>query len=78
MPTYVYETISPDGVEGKRFEISQSIKDAPLQRHPETGEEIRRVITLPLVLGTALGANSAADGPPSGGHCCGGGCGCGH
>ncbi|MBL9120157.1 MAG: zinc ribbon domain-containing protein [Phycisphaerae bacterium] len=77
MPTYVYETVTKDGSEGKRFEISQSIKDPPLERHPETGEPVRRVVTLPLVLGTALGANAAAEGP-SGGHCCGGGCGCGH
>jgi hypothetical protein len=77
MPTYVYETVTTDGSEGKRYELSQSIKDAPLTRHPETGESIRRVITLPLVLGTSLGAPAGYD-APSGGHCCGGGCGCGH
>jgi len=46
MATYVYETIprSP-GDETKRFEVVQSMKDAPLQRHPDTGEPVRRVIS---------------------------------
>lgn len=46
MATYVYETIprSP-GDEPRRFEIVQSMKDAPLSRHPETGEPVRRVIS---------------------------------
>ncbi len=74
MPTYVYETVKSDGSAGTRFEFSQSIKDPPLARHPETGEEIRRVVTLPTVLGTSLGANSAAAGPT--GPACGPGCGC--
>lgn len=75
MPTYVYETVTKDGSSGKRFEIAQSIKDAPLDRHPETGEPVRRVVTLPMVLGTALGANGESPAPHGhGGHCCGGGC----
>jgi hypothetical protein len=82
MPTYVYETVTADGSEGKRFEISQSIKDPPLKRHPETGEPVQRVVTLPLVLGTALGANTGPNAgqgeAPMGGHSCGSGCGCGH
>ena len=45
MTTYVYETIpqKPDA-KPKRFEVQQSMKDAPLTRHPETGEPVRRVI----------------------------------
>ncbi len=46
MATYVYETIprQPDEAP-QRFEVVQSMKDAPLQRHPDTGEPVRRVIT---------------------------------
>jgi len=45
MATYIYETIPPKpGQKPKRFEHSQSMKDAPLTRHPETGEPVRRVI----------------------------------
>lgn len=46
MATYVYETIPrhPDEAP-RRFEVVQSMKDAPLERHPETGEPIRRVIS---------------------------------
>ena len=45
MTTYVYE-ISPakPGDAPRYFEIKQGMKDAPLTRHPETGETIRRVI----------------------------------
>jgi predicted nucleic acid-binding Zn ribbon protein len=45
MTTYVYETIpqKPDA-KPKRFEVQQSMSDAPLTKHPETGEPVRRVI----------------------------------
>ena len=42
MPTYVYETTSQPV---RRYEIDQRMKDEPLTRHPETGEEIHRVIS---------------------------------
>lgn len=46
MATYVYETIPPHpGEAPRRFEVGQSMKDAPLTRHPDTGELVRRVIT---------------------------------
>jgi predicted nucleic acid-binding Zn ribbon protein len=45
MTTYVYETIpSKAGAKPKYFEIKQSMNDAPLTKHPETGEPIRRVV----------------------------------
>ncbi len=45
MTTYVYETIpQKPGTKPERFEVKQSMKDAPLTRHPETGEPVRRVI----------------------------------
>jgi len=45
MTTYVYETIPPKaGVPPRRFEVRQSMHDAPLTKHPDSGERIRRVI----------------------------------
>ncbi|MBI5690840.1 MAG: zinc ribbon domain-containing protein [Verrucomicrobia bacterium] len=67
MTTYVYETIpqSP-GAPVQRFEVQQSMHDAPLVRHPETGEAIRRVISG----GYGIIAQRAAPPPaPCGGNC---------
>jgi hypothetical protein len=44
MITYVYETLPKAGKKIRRYEIQQSIKDAALTKHPETGEAIRRCI----------------------------------
>jgi predicted nucleic acid-binding Zn ribbon protein len=45
MTTYVYETIPEQpGQAPRQFEVRQSMHDAPLQRHPETGERVKRVI----------------------------------
>lgn len=44
MPIYVYET-TDEATPVRHFEIQQSMKDAPLTAHPETGESIRRVIS---------------------------------
>jgi predicted nucleic acid-binding Zn ribbon protein len=45
MTTYVYEPIRQEAGEKHRyFEIKQNMKDAPLTKHPETGEPIRRVV----------------------------------
>jgi predicted nucleic acid-binding Zn ribbon protein len=45
MTTYVYETIPQKKNESpRRFEVRQSMHDAPLTQHPETGEPVRRVI----------------------------------
>ena len=45
MTTYVYETIPQrPGEKAERFEVRQSMQDTPLQRHPETGVPVRRVI----------------------------------
>jgi hypothetical protein len=46
MATYVYETIPRQpGEAPQRFEVVQSMKDAPLARHPDTGEPVRRIIS---------------------------------
>ena len=45
MTTYVYETIpATAGQKPQYFEIKQSMKDAALTKHPETGVPIRRVV----------------------------------
>lgn len=67
MPTYIYETIPQKaGQKSKRFEIRQSMHDAPLTQHPETGEPVQRVIAGGIGLIT-----SHASPPPREG-CCGG------
>lgn len=71
MPTYVYETVSRPT---RRYEIKQSMKDSALTVHPETGEEIRRVITGGFGY---LGKSRGDSAPAPAGHSCGmGGCGC--
>lgn len=74
MPTYVYETLPQfEGDRPQRFEIRQSMKDAPLTRHPDSGVPVRRV----PIGGTGLmgGGSASAPARPSGGSC-GTGCGC--
>ena len=45
MTTYIYETIpATPGEKPKHYEIQQHITDLPLFQHPETGEQIRRVV----------------------------------
>ena len=77
MAVYVYETVpSKKGEPVRTYEIRQSMKDAALTKHPETGEAIRRVITGGLGIMTSS-KRAPAPRVSSGGHCCGGGCGCG-
>ncbi len=82
MPTYVYETIpSKPGQNARRFEVKQSMKDAALDRDPETGLPVRRVISggfAPMTSGSdaadcGTGA-CAMPTPPR--HSCGSMCGC--
>jgi len=76
MPTYVYETVpASKNARPKRFEIKQSIKDAPLKKHPETGEPVKRVITGGVGVITSA---APASGGKSHAHSSGCGCGAGH
>ncbi len=64
---FLYETVSgTPGTPPRRYELPQGPDEAPLTRHPETGEPIRRVI---------LGGWGAGPGitrlTESGGNCCG-------
>lgn len=47
MPLYVYQVILPDGSGGEEFEVLQSMSEAELTVHPETGEPVRRVFGTP-------------------------------
>jgi len=68
MPTYIYETIpTKPGLKTKRFEIKQSMHDAPLKKHPETGEAVQRVIA------GGIGVITKHAPPPRPQGCCGGG-----
>lgn len=72
MATYVYETVPPrPGAAPRRFEVVQSMKDAALTRHPDTGEPVRRVITGGYgLMGVGEKAPSAAAAPCSPGCAC--------
>lgn len=73
MTTYVYETV-PSGPRGKprRFEVQQSMRDAPLTKHPKTGEPVRRVIAG----GYGIIAQKAPKTSSKKKHSCDGNCGC--
>jgi len=76
MPIYVYETIPQKPRQRPiRFEIKQSIKDAALKVHPETGVPVRRVITGGV--GVITSSRGGTRRKSSGGGCCGGRGGCG-
>ncbi len=49
MPIYVYRIIRPVEQPEETFEMRQSIHDAPLTVHPETGEPVERVLTAPMI-----------------------------
>jgi predicted nucleic acid-binding Zn ribbon protein len=52
MPTYVYEILDRKGEPtGRTFEAVQSMKDKALEKHPETGEPVRRAIVAPNIAG---------------------------
>ena len=74
MTTYVYETIPEDpGHKPTYYEIKQSMTDAPLSQHPETGIPIRRVVLGGFGV-LKSGNKSQAAGPRGGCGCDPGGC----
>ena len=75
MPTYVYETIpQKDGELPRRFEVKQSMYDAPLKSHPGTGEPVQRVITgsVGIIAHSSGGASSHSHQHAEYQECCGG------
>ena len=51
MPTYVYAVIKSDGSDGDAFEVVQRMSDPPLEKHPQSGEPVRRVPQAPHIAG---------------------------
>ncbi|MDA0811760.1 MAG: zinc ribbon domain-containing protein [Verrucomicrobia bacterium] len=46
MATYIYQTIPANpGEEPRRFEVQQKMSDPPLEKDPETGLPVKRIIT---------------------------------
>ncbi|MBN8246398.1 MAG: zinc ribbon domain-containing protein [Verrucomicrobia bacterium] len=83
MPTYIYETIpATPGQKVRRFEVKQSMKDAPLRLDPESGQPVQRVISggfAPMLAGAGADAScvsGACSLPPPPSHGCGPACGC--
>jgi len=68
MTTCVYETIPQKvGEKPRFFEIKQSMNAAPLTKHPDTGEPIRRVV----LGGFGVLKSGGAEKPSGGSSCCG-------
>ena len=49
MPVYTYQEILPDGSDGEKFECIQRMSDPPLNKHPKTGNPVRKVFHSPNV-----------------------------
>ncbi len=76
MPTYIYETVTDDPKQVRRYEFEQRMSAKAYEQHPETGEPIRRVITGGLGF-TGVECRSTGRTPPAGG-CSAPGCGHSH
>ena len=46
MPVYLYQILKKDGAVGEVFECEHPMSEK-LTQHPETGEEVRRVYSIP-------------------------------
>jgi hypothetical protein len=63
MPTYVYRVVQSDREAPEvTFEVRQSIHDAPLTTHPETGQPVERVILPPQIARPTGNSDIAAAG----------------
>ena len=62
MPLYVYRILRPGTPrdECETFEVRQSIHDAPLTRHPKTGEAVERVLFPPTIASGRVGDSEIA------------------
>lgn len=64
MPTYVYETIpKKPGTRVRRYEFWQSMRDNAYERHPETGERLRRILIGGVGMPGSI-SDPSADRPP--------------
>lgn len=55
MPLYTYEIVNDDGSIGETFEVLRKMSDPPLERHPETGQKVRRVFQPVHIAGDSSG-----------------------
>lgn len=60
MPLYRYQ-VETDDDSGEIFEVVQSMADAPLTAHPESGVPVRRIFTTPNAPKTWTGQNMKAN-----------------
>lgn len=60
MPIYEYETLPAEGRAPIRFEVRQRMSDPPLERHPETGEPVQRVMSAAFVCGASSSSSASA------------------
>ena len=65
MPVYVYRVVKKGAAAEAEppavFEVRQSIHDAPLSAHPETGEPVERVLCVPHIARGQLGNSQIAN-----------------
>lgn len=66
MPTYVYETVSDDPAKVRQFEVEQRMSEKPLEKDPQSGLPVRRVISGGLGF-TGVECRSGGQTPPAGG-----------
>ena len=52
MPIYLYEIVTDDPQVYETFEVLQDLDEPALERHPDTGLPVRRIITAPAVVGS--------------------------
>lgn len=69
MAIYEYEILNSDGTVRGILEVEQKMSEAPLVRHPETGEPLRRILSATFARGS--------EGADLGGGCATGACGVG-
>lgn len=51
MPLYRYEIICRDGSPGETFEVIQGVNEPPFDKHPVSGQPVRRVFGAPHIGG---------------------------
>ncbi len=60
MPLYTYKIVNGDGSIGETFEVLRKMSDPPLERHPETGQQVRRVFQPVHIAGVTSGLHDKA------------------
>lgn len=58
MPVYTYQVINDDGTDGEMFDVIRKMSDPPLEKHPDTGQNVKRIFTSPHIAGVTNEAHS--------------------